>query len=786
MRKHIFTIAVLSAVSFTARAQQAAQGVIKGTVRTEEGQPVPFANISIPGIKKGTVANANGIYILTAPSGQHLLRFSGVGFTSAEQTVAFTADTTIRDVTMKSSGDLQEVIVSASRKKETLDEVPSSVTIVSPRDIEAQKNINNNIMSVLANTVPGLGVNDNSTSNTGQTLRGRNVLVMIDGIPQSTPLRNGSRDIRSIDPSAIERVEVIKGATAIYGNGADGGLINYITKKGNKNQPGIHGETTLGANTQLVEAQHTGGFSAGQLLSGSYKKWDFVVSGHYEQTGVYKDANGVVNSPEYSLGESQIWNGFAKIGYDIDSRNRLELMYNFFGSQQRSDYILKPGKYLDKDSAAIGIIGTRPGAPEGTPYNHNASLRWSSEGIIGGTDLDVNLYMQRFKTVYSWGPTFEFGGQSEISSSKQGARINFSTPVHINYNYDLSLVYGLDYMNDKTSQSLLDGRTWVPDMDMKNYAPYAQVKLNLYKHFVFKAGARFENINISIPDYVTVKQLNRVTGEFTEGGVSVAGGDLSYNALVYNAGLRYNKFRFFKPFISYSQSFSIMELGRILRAARENTVSMLKTEAVIANNYEAGFNSTLGPVELEASYYISTSKLGSSFKEVNGKFEIQRAPEKVYGFEIAADASILRNLGVGASYSYIEGKQDIDDNGKYGDATDKYIGSDRIAAPKATAYVRYAPIEKLNLRLQMLHSGKRDRFDPVNGLYSYGTGPVEGFTTFSLLGGFELDAHSRLSLGVENLFNADYYLVSSQWNARNENWIKGTGTRVSLTYNYKF
>ncbi len=106
----------------------------------------------------------------------------------------------------------------------------------------------------------------------------------------------------------------------------------------------------------------------------------------------------------------------------------------------------------------------------------------------------------------------------------------------------------------------------------------------------------------------------------------MTGGDLSYNALVYNAGLRYNKFRFFKPFISYSQSFSIMELGRILRAARENTVSLLKTEAVIANNYEAGFNSTLGLHP--AGRQLVTSALPSwalPSSKRTAKFEIQRA-----------------------------------------------------------------------------------------------------------------------------------------------------------------
>jgi iron complex outermembrane receptor protein len=60
---------------------------------------------------------------------------------------------------------------------------------------------------------------------------------MIDGIPQSSPLRNNDREIRSIDPSVLERIEVVKGATSIYGNGAEGGIINYITQKDNsKNQ----------------------------------------------------------------------------------------------------------------------------------------------------------------------------------------------------------------------------------------------------------------------------------------------------------------------------------------------------------------------------------------------------------------------------------------------------------------------------------------------------------------------------------------------------------------------
>ncbi len=54
-------------------------------------------------------------------------------------------------------------------------------------------------------------------SGSGETLRGRTPLVMIDGIPQSNPLRPTGREMHTIDASMIERIEVIKGANASNG-----------------------------------------------------------------------------------------------------------------------------------------------------------------------------------------------------------------------------------------------------------------------------------------------------------------------------------------------------------------------------------------------------------------------------------------------------------------------------------------------------------------------------------------------------------------------------------------
>lgn len=74
-------------------------------------------------------------------------------------------------------------------------------------------------------------------------MRGRTVQYMIDGVPQ-TGSRDSSRQLNSISPDMIERVEVVSGASSIYGAGATGGIINIITKRGSGD--GVNFETKLG------------------------------------------------------------------------------------------------------------------------------------------------------------------------------------------------------------------------------------------------------------------------------------------------------------------------------------------------------------------------------------------------------------------------------------------------------------------------------------------------------------------------------------------------------------
>ena len=316
--KIVFTFFFSCILTVSAFAQEI---VLHGRITDESNRPIPFCTLNFPALGKKFAANQLGDYSAPLAKEFYLVKISMIGYQSLEQTINVN-DTTKINFKLQEQTKLNEVIVSASRKTETIDEVPSSITIIGSKELAIQKTINNNLSDILANSVPGMGFNTNRTSNLGQTMRGRGILVMIDGVPQSTPLRNGARDIRAIDPAAIERIEVIKGATSIYGNGADGGLINYVTKRPDTINV-ISGQTSIGTSSMLAGPKNTYGFQASQLFSGTIKKFDYVISGRYEKTGLYKDANGEVLSPEYGLNDLKMWNAFTKIGYNFNAKTGL-------------------------------------------------------------------------------------------------------------------------------------------------------------------------------------------------------------------------------------------------------------------------------------------------------------------------------------------------------------------------------------------------------------------------------------------------------------------------------
>ncbi|WP_289660193.1 TonB-dependent receptor [Flavobacterium panacagri] len=744
-------------------------------VENESKNPISNASVSSGNKIIGTTNKSGEVSVLSSEIQNNTVSITASEYEPFAHVFSNLQEKNIVSIVLISENKLQEVVITAGRKQENIATVPSSITIMSQKEIQVQSSINTNLSSILGNVIPGLGTSTNKATNSGQTLRGRQVLVLIDGIPQSTPLMNGARDIRVVDANAIERIEVIKGATSIYGNGSGGGIINYITKK-SPLVDSFQGITTVGTTFNPLHSKETFGYRVSQFFNGRKNRFSYVIGGAFDYTGLQRDADGKPLGQTDGLSNSSQSNAFVKLGYDMDEHTSFNVVYNFYSSTQNAKYISQAGIY--GQTPTIGVRGTEPGKNAGTPFNHNFMFTFSKNNLFNTTQLDISAYLNSFQSMnrYVASATAWYGpGQTMINSNKNGTRINLNTPFKIG-SVASEITYGIDVLNDVTFQDLVDGRVYIPKMDMLNIAPYAQLKVDVLENLIFKGGLRYENATVRVDDYNTI-----ASGPGNQGSIFVEGGKIPYNATMFNAGLRFNKYEIFNPFVSFSQAFAINELGRILRSAEESTIASLATDPIITNNYEAGFSSKFYNFNVTAAYYISTSKLGANLIEVDGRLVAQREPEKIKGYEITLDYRVSNKLNLGGSYSYVDGKAEFDDGSTV------YLNGSRIAPPKATGFINYKPTSDWFLQLSWVNTGCRNRFEPnTNGRYNNSEGPISTVNLINFAGSYAFNKNWSLNLGVENLLNNSYYSTLSQYRAVNADYVMGSGMTTSLNLRYKF
>ncbi|MGX5202755.1 TonB-dependent receptor [Aliikangiella sp. IMCC44632] len=676
------------------------------------------------------------------------------------------------------------VVVTGSRIEESIDEVPTSVTVILREEIEAQLAVSSELQSLLETLVPGMAPATGSSSNSTHTLRGRSPLVMIDGVPQSTPLRNGALGIRTIDPETIERIEVIKGATSIYGNGAAGGIINYITKQAASDSR-LAGQVSFSNRFSEVKYADSNSYRVNASLNGTLDKWSYALSTTYEDIGLQRDANSAILGKQYGLSESESKNIFAKVGYEIDLSKYAQLTYNYYQAQQNANLIDVVGSvnsgqptYAIRPPEGVEILG----APQGPRGNHNLMFKYVDQAIFDKTQLTFDYYAQSIENVFFFSPTLANqqdgyeGGQSMIKSEKSGLRLVLNSQPILG-NFDSQFVYGIDALNDITSQPILDGRVWVPEMDMNNLAGFVQSKFIFDANWVLKAGIRHEKIDLSVDDYDTLRLCRNPT--LCSVPIAVTGGELNYTATTYNLGLRYNKHAAFSPFISYSQGADISDLGRLLRTATVPDITLIRTEASIIDHYELGVVSEWERFKWEFATYQSTSDLGTtnSYDPTTGVYMPVRAPQKIWGAELSVDYKLTQDLKLAASYTWVEGKNED---------SDEYLGGKQIAPPKLAAQLNWNATENMSLSLRYLRVFDRKRFEQdENGDWQGDQGPVDSYQLFHLAGSYHWN-ETEFFFGVENLLNLDYYPAKSQEYTYNAYNTKGMGRTVNVGVKYSF
>ncbi len=774
---------------------------VKGLVIDSKNKTIPGVSIYIKSIQKGAVTIMDGSYSLSGLSGgSYSIRFSFVGFQSEEHTVIL-ENKTVLDLNVQlkeETNSLDEIVVSAGRVPERLSSIPASVTLIKSGDLDELGKSTSNMNEMLELKVPGMASQSGSFSNWGQTLRGRKILTMIDGVPLSTPLRNGQVDMKTVNANDLERVEVLKGASSIYGNGGDGGYINYITKMPEKGKK-ISGTTDLWGTLNLAKSKESLGGGLYQSLSGTSGKIGYVGSFSYEKTGNKYDAHGVPVLPTYGLDNTKIISTFGKINYQLSDKQQLSLSANYYKSKQETpfepvlstltvlnaagDYVLTPGYGKPKSA-------NYPESPTGAS-SFNTVLKYNLDKLFGGTtSFSADAYYQKSRNIFFYSTSFQNGGQSVINSEKIGVRPGFNTVLKLSET-SFSFIYGVDALKDKTNQALLDGRMWIPDIKLQSVAPYFQTNIKIDNLFNIKAGVRYDDMRLHINDYSTLPYSAKQDGNFTS-AVAVKGGKMQFDNLAFNIGLRYVESEKFIPYVNYSQSFSLPDMGSILRSTdNPNIVSSVDVEAAVTNNYEVGFLVYLKNIKIEAVGYYSSSNIGTglTFNDAKNRFEPSLTPQKIFGGEFSVDGKFCNNkLLLGSSFSWVEGLKYVGTNKN----SFVYVAGDVIASPKLTGYASYRFTSKLSSNVSVVYTGDRNRFAPIlnkNNVWVYNSGeaPVKGYAVVNMSVSYDLLSNLGISLAVNNLLNNYYLPARSQWAAplgSQTSVAEGANARLSLKYSF--
>ncbi|MGS0690476.1 TonB-dependent receptor [Shewanella sp. 30m-9] len=683
------------------------------------------------------------------------------------------------------SEDMEHIVVTASPFAQKLSDTPNSVFIVTEQELDMQRVVARNLSEMISNLVPGFSPSTETMSTFGQNFRGGKAIVMIDGVLISTTLRAGGRDLQSISVDVIESIEVIKGASAMYGNGEAGAIINVITKKPTLN---FEMQTRVGVEAFADELSDAG-YSISQRFSGTTDSdLGYLLNLSGKDRGNLYDADGdqLPGAPnnQGGMGDADEYDLLFKLEQEFDS-SRLALLAHHYNIENKLHY--KRSVNDENGLVEIDKSGPYSGANPKTKLS-TVQLTYEHDDFLD-QQLSLSTYYSKVNVGYE--------SASEIVSKRSG----FKAAMQWTINDRSRLAYGIEYGRDNTEQgrdrdvmtetnvegSVLMQSQYVCsicDLTETKLSPFAQYWQQLTDDVTLQLGLRYENFEIEVPDYQRYKK----------GVLSDKQGDtLTYDKPLINLGLVYSIADSTDIFASFSQGYSHADM-RMLRDMPVDSVAEFSDEipATQTNYYETGLRYDSERVQGSLSFFYSDIKDGYAYDYNVDALAVKRvaavivADEKIWGFEATLDHQINQAIKLGTTVSMSEGKRTNSETG-----IDYWMNGTRITPIKASIYGDYRFNDMASMRLQANYVGDRNKNNQESDAgYSYYESPYEGYTLVDFISTLDTD-FGRFTFGIDNLLNTDYQPLVSQMNKevvwqQYRSQFSGYGRRLALEYSINY
>lgn len=280
---------------------QDASITITGIIKDENKQPLMGANIMIKGTTTGTTTDEAGKYTLTVPSTATTIVISYIGYTPKELSIDKTKGNYTLDVNLSNTvNEMEQVVVSASKKQEKILDAPASISVVTTEKLE--RNVVTTPVEQLK-TTPGVDVMRTGLVSSNVVVRGFNnifsgsVLNVVDNRIGAVPsLRVNAYQLTPVSTLDYERIEVVRGpASALYGPNASSGVIHIMTKSPLDQKKKF--ETTVAMTSGFTvldksyKADNNGSLISGNIINPEIRhsgklangKFGYKISGSYFQ-----------------------------------------------------------------------------------------------------------------------------------------------------------------------------------------------------------------------------------------------------------------------------------------------------------------------------------------------------------------------------------------------------------------------------------------------------------------------------------------------------------------------
>jgi len=469
------------------------QGVYGFVRENDTGEPLPYANVILPEINRGTTTNLEGYFVVSdLPVGSHKLIVSIIGYGQFEQVIDLVADLDFRIDVRLDQAIIAGQSIEVSAEREKFKELVSTSTVtldrraiqVAPSFVEAD------VFRALQ-LLPGVqSLNDFSSALYVRGSTPDQNLIMLDGITVYNPMHLGGI-FSTFNTDAIKEADFHAGGFPAQYGGRLGSILNIVNREGNTEEVTGSANISLISSKALIEGPLPSFGSdlvkGSWMLAGRRTYFDVVANAVYRSFALPNLTASERESAPESIFPYYFYDFQGKINLDVSSDHRLTWS-SFYGDDvlnwdYQSTYSSDDWIYDGYDPEDNYYAGSDSSVFDWSWGNFTNSLTWRwiiSPKLISRSFIANSRF--RFVVDFDHAETYFSRTVTDTSSSTSA------------FGFDL-----FDRINDHSIESNI---TWLASDDHKFLAGWQRKDVHFNLGMILAATDNYNGVHESFRDTI--------------------------------------------------------------------------------------------------------------------------------------------------------------------------------------------------------------------------------------------------------------------------------------------